>query len=364
MFLLIFYLVLALGVSFLCSIMEAVILSVTPSFADALERESPRTGARLRLLKADIDKPLAAILTLNTIAHTMGAAGVGAQALVVFGNAYVAVSSAVLTLLILVFSEIIPKTLGALYWRKLAAVTARILVVMIWLLYPLVLLSRGITRVLSDEESMPTMSREELQAMADIGRQEGLFREQESRILQNLLRLGKIQAKDVMTPRPVMFTLCADMSVGEVTEKHPKITFSRIPIYEKNPEDIHAFVLRTDILLEVSRGHLGTKLGSFARKIEVVPEIASLIVLFEQLLDRREHIALAVDEYGGVAGIVTMEDIVETLLGLEIVDETDLTIDMQALARQRWRRRARTLGLIPDEESESSSKGKTGGDSV
>jgi len=350
MFLLIFYLLLALGVSFFCSIMEAVILSVTPSFVEALEQKSPKTGAKLRHLKANIDRPLAAILTLNTIAHTVGAAGVGAQALVVFGSAYVAITSAILTFLILIFSEIIPKTLGAFYWRRLVVFIARILPILIWLLYPLVLLSQKIAGWITSGKKAAVVNREELQAMTDLARKKGVFSEQESRILKNLLWAGKLKIKDVMTPRPVMFTLPADMTVGEVMKEYPAIKFSRIPIYNTNREDIHSFVLKNDIMVEDSRECSDTKLSSLARNILMVLEVANLMVIFEQFLNQREHIAMVVDEYGGLEGIVTMEDIVETLLGIEIVDETDVTIDMQAMARRQWTKRARALGLISPEE--------------
>lgn len=350
MFLLIFYLFLALSVSFFCSIMEAVILSVTPSYVEALEQKTPKTGATLRQLKSNIDRPLAAILSLNTIAHTVGAAGVGAQALVLFGSAYVAVTSAILTFLILIFSEIIPKTLGAFYWQKLVVVTVRVLPVLIWLLYPLVRLSQKIAGWLTSEQNMAVVNREEFQAMTDLARKKGVFSEQESRILKNLLWVGKLKVKDVMTPRPVMFTLPADMTVGEFMEKHPEVRFSRIPIYDTNWEDIQSFVLKNDIMLEASREHSDTKLRSLGRNIKIVPEVVTLILIFEQFLNQRDHIAIVVDEYGGIEGIVTMEDIVETLLGIEIVDETDVTIDMQAMARRQWTKRARALGLISSED--------------
>jgi len=350
MFLLIFYLLLALCVSFFCSILEAVILSVTPSYVEALKQKSPKTGATLHYLKSNIDRPLAAILSLNTIAHTVGAAGVGAQALVVFGNAYVAVTSAILTFLILIFSEIIPKTLGAFYWQRLVTVAVRILPILIWSLYPFVLLSEKIAGWLTSENNMAVVNREELQAMTDLARKKGVFSEQESRILKNLLWAGKLKVKDVMTPRPVMFTLPADMTVGEVMTQHPAIKFSRIPIYDTNWEDIHSFVLKNDIMLEASYERLDTKLYSLGRKIKMIPEVITLILILEQFLNEREHIAMVVDEYGGIEGIVTMEDIVETLLGIEIVDETDVTIDMQAMARRQWAKRAQALGLISPEE--------------
>jgi len=356
MMLLFFYLALALGVSFLCSVMEAVLLSITPAFAAALGANAPRSGALVRRLKEDIDRPLAAILSLNTIAHTVGAAGVGAQALVVFGQGSVALTSAILTLFILVLSEIIPKTLGAVYWRNLAAPTARLLFVCMALLYPLVSLSQVLTRLISRSRTTGAVSREEVRALADLGLEEGVLHEHESRILKNLLRLGKLKADSVMTPRPVMFTLPGDRTVGEVLAEHPKIRFSRVPITGQDSDDIHAFVLKSDILMKASLGELNTRLRELGRKILVVPESATLVGIFEQALDRREHIALVVDEYGGVSGLVTMEDIVETLLGLEIVDETDSTINMQELARRKWAERARAMGLITDDASKGKGK--------
>ena len=356
MVLLLIYLSLALGVSFFCSVLEAVILSITPSYVEALRQSSPKTGIRLRYLKSNIDRPLAAILSLNTIAHTVGAAGVGAQSMVVFGPGYVGPTSGVLTFLILILSEIIPKTVGALHWKRLASATVRILPVLMAALYPLVFLSERIARWLAADKKASVVSREEVQAMTDLARKSGVFQEQESRILKNLLWVGKLKAKDVMTPRPVMFMLPAEMTVGQVMEKYPQIKFSRIPIYQEHSEDIDSFVLRNDMMLEASREGMDTQLKSFSRKMKIVPDVTNLILLLEQFLSEGEHIAMVVNEYGGIEGIVTMEDIVETLLGIEIVDETDVTIDMQAMARQKWTQRARALGLIHSEEDRTSPK--------
>jgi len=353
MFWLILYLFLALGVSFFCSILEAVLLSVTPSFVEALEQKSPATGAKLRQLKLNIDRPLAGILSLNTIAHTVGAAGVGAQSLAVFGSGYVAVSSAILTFLILILSEIIPKTLGALYWKRLTPMAVRILPALICSVYPLVILSQEITRWLSRGKRGPVVSREELQAMTDLARRLGLFSRQESRILKNLLLVGKLKVRDVMTPRPVLFLLPSEMTVGEVASRHPKIRFSRIPIYDGDPENIHSFVLTNDVILEVSRNRPHTTLASLSRSIKMVPETMPLLLVFEQFLSEGEYVAMVVDEYGGIEGIVTMEDVMETLLGIEVVDESDVEPDMQALARRQWTKRARALGIIPSEEDPS-----------
>ena len=353
MYLLFFYLFLALGVSFLCSIMESVLLSVTPTFAAAYEERSPRMGGRLRKLKTDIDRPLAAILSLNTIAHTVGAAGVGAQAMVVFGSGYVGLTSAVLTLLILVLSEIIPKTLGAHYWQQLTPFTVMMARFLIFLLYPLVLMSQLITRGLSSEQKINAISREEISALADMGLAEGLFVKKESLILKNLMRFGSLQAKDVMTPRRVMFVLPEEMKVGGVFDEHPDIRVSRILLQSRENQVIRYYVLKNDLLLALARDENERQLREFGRKILVVPEMVSLFRLFEKLLDRREHIALVVDEYGRAAGLVTLEDILETLIGSEILDETDKIANMRKWARNQWYQRARSLGLISEAESEA-----------
>ncbi len=350
MTLLIFYLGLALGVSFLCSVMEAVLLSVTPSFVARTERDNPRLGARLRKLKADVDRPLAAILSLNTIAHTVGAAGVGAQATVEFGDEYVGVISAVLTFLILVLSEIIPKTLGAVYWRRLTPIVVRLLVPTTFLMWPLVKMAQGLTRLLARGGKQKVISREELTALADLGAKEGVVREEESRILKNLFRLETVRVRDIMTPRTVVFALPASMTVGEALAAHPEIRFSRLPIYGDNLDHIRGFVLRHDVVLAAAEGRAETQLEEIARPIENVSGLLSLRALFERLMDSRAHIALVHDEYGGTSGIVTLEDLVETLLGLEIVDEADHVHDMQELARQKWRERAARLGLVLDDD--------------
>ena len=354
MSLLIFYLVVALFFSFLCSILEAVLLSVTPSYTGALKKKSPRIGQRLDLLKRNIDRPLAAILSLNTIAHTVGAAGVGAETASMFGSASVGIASAVLTLLILIFSEIIPKTVGALYWRQLAPAGTYVVQWLIWGLYPFVMLSQKITRLIAVRGHQPAINREEFHAMADLGIKEGVVQETESRILKNLMRFDSLTAKDVMTPRSVLFALPEDMSIEEVLSKDIKLRFSRIPLFAREGESIGYYVLKNDVLLAAARGERKKTLLQLARSILIVPETASLSSLFESLLDRRELIVLIVDEYGGNSGIVTMEDIIETVVGVEIVDETDETIDMQRLARQQWEKRAKASGLIPDSTDKSS----------
>lgn len=343
--LLIFYLILAIGVSFLCSILEAVLLSITPSYIAVLEKNEHKAGPILRKLKQDIDQPLSAILSLNTIAHTIGAAGVGAQAQVVFGNTYVTVTSIILTLLILVFSEIIPKTLGATYWKKLAGFTGRATKILIVITYPFVLLSKGITHLISSEEKQPTVSREEFSAMAELGHEEGIFEREESNIFKNLIRFNSLRVKDIMTPRIVVVKYPEGITIKEVLDQKEELRVSRMPVYGKDEEDITGYVLKNDLYLNYSEGNGEKTMADIKRDVLIVPENISIKKLFERLLESQEHIAVVVDEYGGFSGVVTMEDVVETLLGMEIVDEIDAIDDMQKLARQKWRERAKRLGI-------------------
>ena len=348
MSLLIFYLAIALFFSFACSLLESMLLSVRPSYAEVLKKKSPKLGRRLEDLKQNIDRPLAAILSLNTIAHTVGAAGVGAEAAKLFGSASVGIVSAILTLLILVLSEIIPKTLGALYSRELAPIGTFSIYWLIRILYPLVLLSEKITQLLFGRSQAHVISREEFRALAVLGVEEGIVLESESRILHNVMRFNTLQVKDIMTPRPVLFTLPEDMTIGEIVEKKVALGFSRIPIQPKEGEDIGYYVLKNDLLLAGAHDENEKTVREMARRLLVVPETASLHRLFEKLLHQREMIALVVDEHGSVAGVVTMEDILETIVGIEIVDETDETVDLRLLARQRWEKRARSMGLIDE----------------
>jgi len=349
MYLLLFYLSLAIGVSFLCSILEATLLSVSHSYIAIMERKGSYTGKLLRKYKEDIDRPLSAILSLNTIAHTVGAAGVGAQAQVVFGNAYVAITSAVLTFLILVLSEIIPKTLGATYWRKLAPFAARTLRILMVLLYPLVVMLQAITRWLSNEENIPSFSREEFGALADLGVEEGVFEEEESRIFKNLIRFNSLRVKDIMTPRTVVVGFDENLKVGDVSDNVEQLHFSRLPVYGKERDEVTGYVLKNDLLLMMARTETETKLKELKRDILIVPEMMPLQDFFEQLMKKQEHIAIVVDEYGGFAGVVTMEDLVETLLGMEIIDEVDNIEDMQKMARKKWMERAKRLGIVPED---------------
>lgn len=349
MFLLFLYMGLALGISFLCSVAEAVLLSVTPSYVAYLEQNGQRTGPLLAHLKANIDRPLAAILSLNTIANTAGAAGVGAQAAVVFGSKSVGIVSAILTLLILIFSEIIPKTLGSVYWRSLSPIVAWGVKILSWLLFPLVIMAEQLTRLIGKKGECDTFNREEFGALAHMGAQLGHLSPREYRILGNLLRFRSYKVEGVMTPRTVMFALSEEMCLAKVFEENDEIPFSRIPLYREDLDDITGFVLKNDILLQHARGDAESKLKEFRRELSAIPETISLFNTFEFLLDHREHIALVVDEYGGIEGLVTLEDVVETLLGLEIVDEADINVDMRSLAKARWQKHAQRLGIMQEQ---------------
>jgi CBS domain containing-hemolysin-like protein len=349
MALLITFVLVALVFSFLCSIAEAVLLSVTAPYVALLEKKGKASGTILRSLKMEISRPLSAILTLNTIAHTIGAAGAGAQVAVVFGNAYLGAASVVLTLLILVFSEIIPKTLGAHHWRSLAPATAYGLKLLVWVLYPFVVLSGKITGRMAYAPRLSGFSRQEFAAMAELSAEEGQLAERESQVLKNLLLLRETRVKDAMTPRPVVFSLAECTPVGTFFEENQSVRFSRIPLFRTDPDQVDGFALRSDLLLAHAKGEVDTLLAHYKRPMPVVPESLSLAQAFNRILRVRAQIAQVVDEYGCLAGILTLEDIIETLLGLEIVDEGDEAVDMQEHARRLWRRRAREMGLKIDQ---------------
>ncbi|RLE17402.1 MAG: hemolysin [Acidobacteria bacterium] len=350
---LIFFTLLAVTTSFVCSILEATLLSITPAFVAASHQENPVLAKRLKRLKDNVEKPLSAILSLNTIANTIGAAGVGAQAALVFGSQYVGAASAILTLLILYLAEIIPKSLGANYWKRLAPAAARILPVLITCLFPLVWLAMLIARRLRKPGSSPVTSREELSALAEIGATSGAIDNLESTLLQNMLRFSSLKVSDIMTPRTVVFAKQQNQTISDVIKAQPELPFSRIPIYGEDIDDTIGFVLKSDILMALVKGEGNRSLYEFCREIPTVPDFLPLFPLFEQLTGSREHIALVVDEYGGVEGIVTLEDVIETLLGLEIMDELDQEEDMQKVAlKLRERRRHRLKANHPGPENQ------------
>ena len=335
-------------------------LTITPSYRQKLKNDGHSAAKLIDRLKHNIDRSLAAILTLNTIAHTVGAGGAGAEAAAYFGEEYVGAAMAVLTLLILFASEIIPKTIGAVYWRQLAPITARFVWLLIILLFPLIWVSELLTRMLTKGRNVHGFNREEFTALADIGARSGHFDERESSILTNLFRFPELRVKDIMTPRTVVYAVQQDETVHDLMSNQPNLTFSRIPIYGENRDDITGFVLKTDILLNEAREQGKAKLRDLKRSLLIIDESESLSEALERLFDQRAHILLVVDEHGGMQGLVTLEDVVETLVGCEIVDEADKAVDMRDVARKRWRERMERLGIEVDEPNttEVSTAGK------
>lgn len=335
--LLLLFLFTALVISFLCSVLEAVLLSTPMSFITMKEQEGSKTAMLLKKYKLENEKPLAAILSLNTIAHTIGAAGVGAQSDKVFGNEYFALTSALLTLLILVLSEIIPKTIGANYWRQLALPMTRIIHGLVTLTYPLVVMSDFITRIFSPRVQPISVSREEVSAMVTVGAEEGVLEKKENRMIQNLLKLDDITARDIMTPSSVVEMAEESMTLREFYSHTEYSTYSRIPLYnEENDDYIKGFVLRQTILEKLSEDKFTLRLSEIMRPVLKFQETESVAKIWETLLAKKEHISIIIDEYGCFRGIVTMEDVIETMLGTEIVDEKDTVTDMQELAREKW----------------------------
>ena len=351
--LLISFFVMAIAASFLCSLLEAVLLSITPTYAQLKLQEGSVIGRQLEAFKSNIDRPLAAILTLNTIAHTVGAIGVGDQAAKIWADANPMITGVVIptimVLAILILSEIIPKTLGANHWQKLVPFTVSTLQVIIFLLYPLVWFSQIITRTLKKDKSQSVFKRSEFLAMAELGVTEGVVEKQDSEIIGNLLRMEKVRVKDIMTPRIVVRLASEKQTIKEFYKSAGELPFSRIPLYEgENNEHISGYFLKPELLESLVQGKGDCHLSTIKRDIHVVHESLRISDMFDHFIERREHIALVVDEYGGMAGIVSMEDVMETLLGMEITDESDSTVDMQVLARKKWEQRARRIGLIEE----------------
>lgn len=341
---LIIYFLLAIFVSFLCSLLEAVILSLTHAHIQVLIKQGHRSGRLLRSLKENIDRPLAAILTLNTIAHTVGAAGVGAQALHLYGSKWVALFSAILIFCILVFSEIIPKTLGAVHWKRLAPSAAYLVKGLIYLTYPLVIAFERLSRLLASRRDQVKVTREEVIAAADMSKAEGELADRERRVINNLLGLKNIYANDVLTPRSVLCALPNNQTVGQVMKEHTPIRFSRIPVYGKDLDDITGLVNRFKLNRSFSQGLTEQRLADLAVPIHVVPESKSMAEILDEFIQRREQLFLVVDEYGGTEGIITLEDAIETLLGVEIMDELDSVEDMRKYALEQWEKRKKESG--------------------
>ena len=332
---LVFYLFLALFISFICSLVEATLLTIPRSYLILIEKKNTWSASFLKL-KDNIDKPLSAILTLNTVSHTIGAAGVGAEVTNLFGSSYLGFASAILTILILFFSEIIPKTIGATYYVKLSKFTFYSLKFMLIITYPFVIISMKITGFIANKKNNK-LTREQLSALANLGYDEGVFSKLENIIIQNLIDLKKIKASEILTPRVVVFSANEDMTLGDFKKEQKQIKFSRIPVYSQQIENITGYIFLQDYIEKVSESeNLANKLKSLRRNILTVPNSISVFKLFNQLLKNKEHISVVIDEYGGLVGIITLEDIIETLIGLEIIDESDQVVDMQKYAKQKW----------------------------
>ncbi len=326
----------ALSLSFLCSVLEAVLLSTPMSYISMRENQGSKTATLMKQYKNNVDRPVGAILSLNTIAHTIGSAGVGAESIKIFGEQYFGLISAILTLLILVLSEIIPKTIGASYWRSLAMPSTRIIRVLILITYPLVLLSELITKVFTPRGNQASMSREEVSAMVDVGTTEGVFRESESKLIKSCIALSGVKARQIMTPSIVVESACQDLTVKDFQAKQ-SWSFSRIPVYAGDKDYITGYVLKDAVLKLLSEDQFHVKLSDLKRPILTFREEESVFQIWEKMLEKREHISVIIDEYGGLRGLVTMEDIIETMTGVEIVDEDDVAVDMQALAKEKSR---------------------------
>ncbi len=336
MTLLILYLFIAIFFSFLCSILEAVLLSVTPSYVGAKKKEGLSYAADLEGLKNDIDRPLAAILTLNTFAHTIGAAGVGAQAQAIWGDEYLSIVSAVLTILILIFSEIIPKTLGATFWRQLAQPATAIVKVLVVILYPFVWISQIITKIIKGKNYQPgKVTRADFSAMAEISSKEGALQEGEYRYIRSILQFRQVKIQDIMTPRNVMTAFPEDTTLAEVAQTISEKGFSRIPIYQNSVDNVTGMVLKDEVLKKLADDEHHLTLRDLRRDVLRIQEKQSVTELFQAFTESKEHLAVALEEHGGTAGVATMEDVIETLLGMEIVDEMDTVQDMRAFAREK-----------------------------
>jgi len=341
----IFLFIITIGVSFLCSLLEAILLSVTPAYMGVLSKEGKKSGILLEHLKDNIDRPLSAILTLNTVSHTLGSSAIAYQVQKIWGETYLTASSFVLTFLILILSEILPKSIGAANWKSLAPFAAYVTQGLIILLYPFVLMSEKLNKSVSpsNQEEEPEVTREEILMTAELGEEEGTLKSKESLIIKNLLMLDKIYISDIMTPRSVFFALEDDMTVEEAFTKYKPLRFSRIPVYHESLDNIIGMTFRYKIHEAVSNDQHSVKVGSLITPISSIPERMTVSQVLDFFIKEKEHLALAVDEYGVVTGLVTLEDAVETLLGVEIVDELDSVEDMRKYALEQWQIRKQKL---------------------
>lgn len=335
---LILYLSLALGVSFLCSLLESVLMSTTLSFINLREEEGYKPAKLMKRFKTDTERPLAAILSLNTIANTVGASGVGLQATLLFGEVWFGVASGMMTVLILVFAEIIPKTIGTTYWKQLMGFTAGVIRILVFVLYPVVLIIEFISRLFPEPDEA-AVSREEVIAMANVGEEEGVIEEDENKIIRNVMRLNEVKAYEIMTPRVVAATAPEKMTLREYYDSDEYDHFSRIPVYADSAEFITGYVLRGDALEELTEDQFHKTLGEIKRPLLYFNEEMNVSDIFDAMLKEKSQIGVVIDEYGCLQGIITFEDVIETIFGLEIIDEMDVITDMQQYARERWQQR-------------------------
>lgn len=325
----------SIAVSALCSVLEATLLSTPLSYITGLEDQGVKGAKRLKKLKQNTERPIAAILCINTIANTVGASLVGSLVMKVYGNTLVGVFSAIFTLLILVFAEIFPKTIGSTYWRRLAIPASGIINVMIFIVFPIVWVMEKLTKFISDNSDQVSVSREDISAMVSVATEEEVIEKDEKKMIQNLLKLDEITAHEIMTPSVVVEMASGNMTAKELYDKD--LVHSRIPVCdEENDDYIIGYVLRQTILEKMAEDKFDAKLKEIARPILSFQENESVGTIWEKLLEKKEHISIIIDEYGTFRGIVTLEDVIETMLGKEIVDETDEVVDMQELAKEQW----------------------------
>ena len=341
MTLLVIYLLLTLILSFMCSLLEATLLSSTSSYIESLDKKgySPKTVDLAKDVKQNIDKSISSILTLNTFANTMGAAGVGAQAAIIFGSNWQAVIAFILTLMVLFISEIFPKTLGAIYWRKFIVPAVYIISFMVKITYPFIFLATFITNALQKgRKNEANFSKDEIITIVNMSEKEGVLQAKESILIKNLFKLKNIKAKDIMTPRTVVFAFDSKTTLKEALLNDNLYVYSRIPVYNESIDDIAGVVFKQTILEKRVKKKKKTLLKDIIVPVHKVPENISVSTLFDMFIRMKMHLFIVQDEYGQTSGVVTLEDALETLLGIEIVDEMDQVTDMQEFAKDENKR--------------------------
>ena len=338
----------AMAISALCSILEATLLSTPISYITGLEDQGVKGAKRLKKLKQNSDRPISAILCINTIANTVGASIVGSLVMNIYGSTWVGIFSAIFTLLILIFSEIFPKTIGSYYWRTLAIPASSIINALIFIAYPIVIVMEKLTKVVSSNSTQVSVSREDISAMVSVATEEEVIEKEEKKMIQNLLKLDELTAHEIMTPSAVVEMAEGNMTIREFYDSD--LSHSRIPVYdEENDEYVIGYVLRQEVLEKMAEDKFTAKLIDIARPIMTFSEETSVGDIWEKMLAKKEHISVILDEYGSLRGIVTLEDVIETMLGHEIVDEKDEVVDMQEYAKEQWKKAQEEL-LISEEE--------------